>query len=233
MGEIEKRKKKGTPEWEEPPNDKQKKRQTFELFFSNYPLRLSMEAIMGAFCQVVIDKYGHPPVFRDQASFLDGFRVSVPDAAQMNGIREMNGVLVFNQPIWIIKFPSQLGALYDPLARIFQQNVSNGIVDLTNLTLQFQTLGYDPKWINFKQRDFVEFLFFRLGTTSRDERFFVETLVLNQNPIESIDLWSPFFAFLPNLHYLIVNETFIRREPKLSNCPYLIVIWGQAISSLR
>jgi hypothetical protein len=218
-----KKAKKGSGGWEQDPSHKP----NLVLFFSNYPLHISHEAVLGAFSAQILDRYGQEPRLTNPSIILDGFTATASNEDQLNAMRELNGILIFNQPLWIVRLPTKLGVLCDPLSRLFHQHVSNGVVDLANLGAKFEAVGSRSDWVNFKSRDFVEFLLFRLGTNSRDDRFFVESLVLNQNPIESVNEWSPFFAFLPNLHYLYLEQTLVKQQPQLVNCPYVLVIWSK------
>jgi hypothetical protein len=200
---------------------------TFALFLSNYPRRASKESVLCAIQHEVQQECNARPTFLDHVAVADGLRVTLPNQAQCDAVWAVNGRLVLNYPLWIIRFPSKrLGVLTHPLSEIFQENSADGVVDLSNLAAKFADTGADPWQANFKDIDFVEFLLFRLGSEARDDRFLVQALVLGGNNInKALGAWSPFFHFLPNLRLIDLRGNKVRGPVSFPEWPRLEVRW--------
>jgi hypothetical protein len=138
-------------------------------------------------------------------------------------VLSLNGLLILNYPIWIIKLPTTFGEWTEIFSIIFDANARSGIADLGSFAEKFAAAGGDPSVVNFNSRDFVEFFLFRLGTEARDKRFWVKTLILTRNSIQSIDPWTAFLAFLPNLQEINVRENPIEAVPQLLELPEIVV----------
>ena len=206
-----------------------------DLFISNFPLKRSMDAVLSALSALLLRKVGAEPTFVEKEVLLDGIRVRVPNHVQYKAVLECNGAYIFNQPIWIVKLPLQVGKYTTHLATIFSRFTSNGQVDLSNLKDKLMSCGIEAKELNdanFDNRDFVEFLFFRLGSESRDKRFHVDTLLLNGNNIQNPNLFSTFLTFLPTLHRLVLNDNPIRNEQAL-DWPYVEVVCERKVSKQK
>jgi hypothetical protein len=156
----------------------------------------------------------------------DGILARLPDKAQRDDVVAITGTLILNHPIWIVRRPTEWRHLADALTPVFRANCSDGVVDLGHLADKI-TGDVD---VDFDERDFVEFLFLRLGTEARDDRFSVKTLVLIGNKIRSIDDWAPFFHFLPVLEVIDVRENPIKQSPALPDWPELEVEWEESRS---
>jgi hypothetical protein len=196
--------------------------QRADLFVSNYPLRRSVESVMRAIQSEVERRCGAPPVFLERQQIADGTRVTVPNATQADAVLALNGALILNHPIWIVRSVLSLGAHTEALSVVFAANSDSGIVDLERFAEKFAAAGSDPSVVDLNDRDFVEFFLFRLGTESRDSRFWVKTLVLTGNGIRRIDRWAPFLCFLPNLREIKARDNPMEVEPGL---PVIDVDW--------
>jgi hypothetical protein len=176
------------------------------VFVSNIARFRSPDVILQSICPWG-SKASFEPVFRDaedsgEAKVRD-LKVVLSDEEEYKCFYERNGSYVFNQQIWIIKFPSQrLGEYHAVLTDIFSWRVRHRVVDLTELQKLVVQHGGDKALVNFQDLDFVMFLLFTLEVKSRDERFAVERLLLRENQIRSIEQWERFFFFLPALRYL-------------------------------
>jgi hypothetical protein len=142
---------------------------------------------------------------------LRGLKVVLTDEEEYQYVHGRNGSYVFNQQIWIIKFPSpRFGESHAVLTDIFSWQVRNGVADLTGLQKLVVQRGGDKALVNFRDLEFVEFLLFTLGVESRDQQFTVERLLLRENQIRSLEGWDRYFFFLPALRYLDVRSTKIK-----------------------
>lgn len=211
-----------------------KDKQGIEILISNYPIMKSTDAIMSAISLEVLSRFGGLPVFKSKKPVPDGIRAVLANNQQFQALLSCNGMYIFNQKIWIIKFPLAVGAYTTWFARIFVRYTSNGIVDLSNLRDKLKELEVPDKLLkdaNFNNRDFVEFLFYRLGTESRDSRFFVETVLLNGNNINMAQKLAPFLVFLPTLRRLVLNDNPIKVKEDglfLPQCPFVEVVCERA-----
>jgi hypothetical protein len=199
-------------------------RKVCDLFISNYPPRCSAESVLRAIQSQVERRIGVPPTFLERQSVADGLRATVPNPVQADAILNINGSLILNHPIWIVKLPIELGEWTEAFSIVFETNTRDGIADLGSFAEKFALVGGDPGIVNFNRRDFVEFFLFRLGTEAREKRFWVRTLVVTNNRIESIDPWSTFLAFLPNLREINVRGNPLRARPQLFEWPEIMVV---------
>jgi hypothetical protein len=165
----------------------------------------------------------------DRIPGIDGaVKVSLPNKEQYDAVHSCSGLFVLNNRIWIVRFPGALGELCPFLSTVFRASTWHGQVDLCGLADQVARLGRKPAAVNFADLDFVEFLFFRLGTEARDEPFLVETVLLNSNGIEDVTHWAPFMHFLPHLHALVLNENPLKYAPTTLATDWLQVEVGVA-----
>jgi hypothetical protein len=178
-------------------------------------------------------RVGGRPNFISREPKEDGVLVILQNQIQRDKTLEINGFLVLNHPIWIVKSPEPFEGFRPVLSRVFQTNASDGIVDLGSLAQKVTDAGGDGNAVKLNNRDFVEFLLFRLGTEARDERFWVQTLVLCDNEIEAIDPWSPFLHFLPHLRVINVTENNITQKPDLSEWQQLKVVWQPRVQKVE
>lgn len=196
----------------------------FQILISNFPLNRSPDVIVNALCLLVQRACGGRPKILQQAVLQDRIIISVLNQIQMDFTLQMNGSFICNNPIWLIKAPLEFEFMTNCLTSIFHANCEDGQVDLSDLRTKVGMYGGIPNIVNFNNRDFVEFLLFRLGTDSRDQRFYVGSLILSYNAIPSVDMWSPFFHFLPNLRTLILNFNCLSAPPYLPQWPYIEIV---------
>lgn len=195
--------------------------QNYTLFISNYPYGRSPEAILNILNTQIFNCFGASPMFDNPSPIGDGFTVSVLNHIQYDAMLQLNGALVYNYPIWIVKFhfDDPFANQFTIFSKIFIDSLSEGQVDLTNFASKFQIADAlnegDASIVNFNNREFVEFLFFRLGVESRDNRFWVSSLILCYNGIKSISYWVPLLHFLPNLKYINLKYNNLESEPNL------------------
>jgi hypothetical protein len=189
----------------------------FDLLISNYPPSKE-DAVVQAVEDEVQRRFERRPRLTDCAAFSGGLRVRVPTEMEFDALLSLTGELLLNHPIWIVKCPDFLAPLVPALSRVFRRNSADGVVDLTNLAEKLRA-----PTVNLNNRDFVEFLLFQLGVQARDSRFWVTAIVLGGNRIEGIDMWAPFFHFLPNLRVVDVRGNALRRRPHFAEWPKLVV----------
>ncbi|OHT04870.1 hypothetical protein TRFO_27543 [Tritrichomonas foetus] len=198
--------------------NKNQKNKEFSMLVGNYPPSISPDAILNALINLIREKYRKNPNVTKTNEFPSfDFQISVPSLEEQNAFLSLNGCFVFNNPIWIIKFPYVYDSISLQLSGIFRNATCNGIVDLSNLRQYFESHGFNSNLVDFGQRDFVEFLLFRLGSESRDRRFLINTLIVNGNNIQNINGWAPFFVFMPALHNVIAYNNPINVLPNIQN----------------
>jgi hypothetical protein len=200
----------------------------FAVFISNIAQFRSPQAILHSICREA-STGSFDPIFREakhgEAAKLRGLRLVLSNKDEYECVYYQNGSYVFNQQIWIIKFPSRrLGECHSVLTDIFFSRVKNGVADLSGLKKLVAKEGGDQEVVNFQNLDFVEFLLFTLGVESGDERFTVEHLLLRENQIHNINGWDRFFFFLPALRYLDVRSAQIRLgKLSLPGWPWVVI----------
>jgi hypothetical protein len=194
----------------------------FDLLISNYPPSKE-DSVIQAVQDEVHRRIQSRPRFTQYSAVSGGLRVKVPTEMEFDTLLSINGALILNYPIWIVKFPDFLNAFVPFLSRVFQKNSVDGIVDLSNLAQKVRDAGASAGCVNLNNRDFVEFLLFQLGTQARDSRFWVRAIVLGGNGIEAIDMWTRFFHFLPNLRVIDVRGNTLQRRPQFADWPKLVV----------
>lgn len=206
--------------------NKNKRNNKFWVLIGNYPPLFSddPDGVIRAIANQVRRITGNELSYERGSVFSSmEFALSFPTEQQMEAVLGLNGSFIYNNPIWIIKYPQYYENIGFDLSKIFATSTCNGQVDLNNLKQRFEQLGKNPSDIDFNNRDFVEFLLYRLGTESRDKRFYVDTLILTNNFIEDINRWSPFLVFLPTLHSLILNQNPLKQQPDLPAYPYISI----------
>jgi hypothetical protein len=194
---------------------------TFELFVSNYPTRCSPDSVIMALVALA-RSFNVQLTIRSKAPVLDGIRLGV-SRDDFQGLRSLNGHFIFNNPIWIIMFPSYWGQFTETFSLLFRRNLCNGTLDFANLSERFAAVGGDQTVIDFANEFFVEFFFWKLGAESRDNRFLVQKLILIGNGISSVSQWSPFLAFLPTLRSMILTDNPLTETPFFPRWPYIQV----------
>jgi hypothetical protein len=97
---------------------------------------------------------------------------------------------------------------------VFEAYTWHGQVDLSHHSDKVAEVGAAQEVVDFKDLNFVEFLWLCLGTESRDNCFMVHTLILSSNLIEDVGDWSPFPTFLPHLHFLSLTDNPLKFVPK-------------------
>lgn len=157
-----------------------------------------------------------------------GFTIILPNMMQMQAVLAMNGCLIKNYPIWVVRFGFLLEVFTDLLRRVILANYSDGLVDLSRLQEKWNEedrdgLSQGRDYVNMNNRDFVEFVLFTIGMLARDERIWVHSLVLSENGIEDVNPWARFFHFLPNLRYLNVMDNPLTQPTKLVFFPWIYV----------
>ena len=199
-----------------------------DLLIANGPRDKSNDAILTALSTAVLSRVGGRLEFVAVESVAEGIHVTLPNNVQFRALLERNGSYVFNQKIWIIKWPEAVGAYTLWFWRVFSRNTSNGVVDLSNLKQKLAAMEMPDdqvKGVNFGNRDFVEFLFYRLGTESRDRRFFVEVVLLNQNGITNVQGIGKFLVFLPTVQRIVVSDNPLKSQDLfIPEHPYVEVI---------
>jgi hypothetical protein len=194
---------------------------SFEVLISNYPPKRPTEAVLCAIETVVELKVHRRPNFKSYQNKEGGILVRLPNKVQRDAVVDITGTLILNYPIWIIRQSTNWSHLGNALTPVFRANSSDGIVDLGYLA------GKIEHNVDFSKRDFVEFLLFRLGTEARDDRFWVTTLIVAGNEIQSIDPWASFLHFLPHLEVIDVRQNPIKSTPILPDWPELEVKWDE------
>lgn len=214
------------------PNRRNQNQQAFDIMITNYHRSQSPESILQQLSTKVLEVFKLSPNFSTDIVPLPtdppSFKVSVNSYAQFHAILLMNGILIFNYPIWIVKFHSPqdyLGAQVQAFRLAFLTSQNNGLVDLNDFESRFRASGgiteaQDAqgqlvKIIDFNNRDFVEYFFYSLGLFSIIDHFWVSKIILTHNNIENINGWGPFFHFLPNLKYVNLNSNKIYQTPNL------------------
>lgn len=195
----------------------------YELFISNYPKDKNVDAILNLLYMDIEQKYGAKPKILMKMETLDGVMLQVQNQVQFKAFLSCNGDLISNQHIWIVTFPRFIGKYTEAFNIIFHNCLCNGQMDLSNLADTFSRLGLNPQVVNFNNRQFVEFLFFRLGTEARDNRYYIGSLLLNNNNIITIKPYSPFFIFLPELRHICLNGNCLKSQPILPRWPCIEV----------
>ena len=208
-----------------------------ELLIANGPIDKSRDAILTALSTTVLSRVGGRLEFVAAESVAEGVHVTLPNNVQFRALLDCNGSYVFNQKIWIIKWPEDVGVYTLWLWRVFARHTSNGVVDLSNLKEKLAAMEMPDdqlKGVNFGNRDFVEFLFYRLGTESRDRRFFVEVVLLNQNGITNLQGIGKFLVFLPTVQRIVVTDNPLKsQELFIPEHPYVEVICDRIGSGQR
>jgi hypothetical protein len=196
-----------------------------QILITNFHLSKSDVFVLGDISRVIQEKYGGSPTFGDLTR-MDGVGIHthIP-ADQFEPLRALTGTLILNNPIWIVKCPLVYGVYSDDLSALFASQCLQGFADLSHLTQKLNT-AQKPA-IDLNDLDFVEFLLWRLGTESRDKMFYVATLILTDNEIKSIDKWSHFFHFLPNLKKIHLNGNKLSNAPSFPEWPHLEVVWDK------
>jgi hypothetical protein len=196
-----------------------------EILITNFHPSKSDAFVLGDVSRVVEERWHGAPTFEDSTRLEGvGLRVFVPDH-QVEPLRSLTGSLILNNPIWIVKCPLVYGIHTDSLSAVFASQCMQGFADLSNLKQKLNAAGKPA--IDFNDLDFVEFLLWRLGTESRDKMFYVSTLILTDNEIRSIDKWSPFFHFLPNLKKIHLNGNRLQNVPSFTEWPHLEVVYDK------
>ena len=131
----------------------------------------------------------------------------------MDALLWLNGKLIHNYPIWIIKWNERMQIYTGPLSMLFSQNTEDGQIDLSYFNEKLAAIGVDVTNVNLNNRDFVEYMFYGMGCCTRERMLWVHTMILSNNNIESIDMWYPFFHFMPNLKHIIIKSTNLRQHP--------------------
>ena len=141
----------------------------------------------------------------------------------MEAMLLLNGRLVYNYPIWMVRHNEKMCQYGQALVMVYKTNTSDGQLDLSNFYHKFHEFfgKYDARYVNLNNRDFVEFVLFGLGIKSRERMLWVHTLILSDNDIESIDMWGPFFHFVPNLRNIIIKNTKLKQHPIITEWPLL------------
>jgi hypothetical protein len=199
---------------------------SFTLLISNYSRRHPVESVLCAVQDAVQRRIGGRPNFLSHdVTSDDSVTVTLPNQMQVDNTLELNGALLLNYPIWIVKSPIPFANVAPVLSLVFYANASNGIVDLAQLPTKVAAAGGAKEMVRLNNRDFVEFLLFHLGREARDTPFWVHTLVLSDNNIQVIDPWSPFLHFLPNLRIIHAENNALTQRPELPEWPHLEIHW--------
>ncbi|KAK8893993.1 hypothetical protein M9Y10_022423 [Tritrichomonas musculus] len=203
-------------------NGKNNKNNQFCLLVGNYPPLISADAIVNEIKDQIKRFTGNDTIIQNCEVLKSiEFLLYLSNRNQAEAILKLNGSYIYNNPIWIVKFPTNHQKYIFDLSEIFSMTTCNGHVELSNLKQKFERLGKDSSDINFNNRDFVEFLFYRLGSESRDRRFFIDTLNLSDNLIEDVNSWSPFLVFLPTVRTIILNNNHLKERPNFPAFPFI------------
>jgi hypothetical protein len=190
------------------------------LFISNYPSSRSPDDVARA----LSDLFRPAVKLSNPCKVADGLAVSLETDDDQKLVHSMCGSFVFNSRVWIAKLPTAaFGNLCPYLSQVFEAHMWHGQVDLSSLSNKVAEVGGKQKVVDFKNLDFVEFLWLRLGTESRDNCFMVHTLILSSNGIEDVTGWVPFQTFLPHLHFLWLTNNPLKFAPKFIASEWLEV----------
>lgn len=197
--------------------------QNYSLIVTNYSIGRSSDAILNVLKTLTFTHFGAYPSFFNKKEGDDKtyFIVSVLNHIQFDALLQLNGIFVYNYPIWIIAYPSNdyLAQHYQVFSSIFLSSLSDGQLDLSDFASKVALNGGDSSIVNFNNREFVEYLFFRLGVDSRDKKFWVSSIILCNNNIKAISPWASFFHFLPNLKYINLNNNDLSEQITQSTLP--------------
>jgi hypothetical protein len=193
------------------------------VFISNYNNPNGTDGETPPLCIVsAIEQHlGYDPFTSPPRAENSGFHITVnPQSIQVvHGLHA--SYIGGRRRLWIIKSPiPQFGQLWGAFRHIFA-NVSSGCARLSDLRTKVQNAGVNPTLVDFRNRDFVEFLLFSLGRISQDDGFDVEILDVSNNPIQNLNGWVPFLFFLPALHVICCENCGINVKPQLP--PYILV----------
>jgi hypothetical protein len=195
------------------------------LFISNYnnPNGTDGEIAPIVIVSAIERHLGYSPFTQAPRPDNGGFYIAVSPQS-MADVQALHGFyLVGRRRLWIVREPSaQYRQLWGALRLIFA-SISCGVAHLSDLRAQVQNAGGNPALVDFRSRDFVEFLLFALGRISQDDGFDVELLDVSNNPIGDLTNWVPFLCFLPGLHTICCENCALTRKPQL---PAYIVVQG-------
>jgi hypothetical protein len=166
---------------------------------------------------------GYSPFTQAPRPDNGGFYIAV-NPQSMSDVRALHGFyIVGRRRLWIIQEPTpQYRQLWGALRLIFA-SISCGVARLSDLRTQVQNAGGNAALVDFRSRDFVEFLLFSLGRISQDDGFDVELLDVSNNPIGDLTNWVPFLCFLPGLHTICCENCSLTKKPQL---PAYILVQG-------
>lgn len=201
----------------------------WRVAITNYPPRASPDAVWSRLKKVFAEVWGSEPgVIGTVEAIGDGthktemFTVNLINRAHMDALLWLNGKLIYNYPIWILRWNRSMEVYTGPLSLLFSQNTEDGQIDLSNFREKMEAIGADMTNVSLNNRDFVEYLFYGMGCCARGRMLWVNTMILSDNDITSIDMWYSFFHFMPNLKHIIIKNTNLRQHPYMDpDWPFL------------
>ena len=206
-------------------NNPQNNQNKFSVLVSNFRMTISPDAIINEIIEAIARRFKKTIIpIKEFLYPTYEFSLLFQNKADMETTLQLNGSWIFNNPIWIIRHANRFLNYQSQFLNLITSLTSNGVLDLSNLPQKWGMFGNDPKEINFNDQSFVEYLFYRIGSESRDRLIYIDTINLNNNQISNIQNWMPYFNFLPTLRKITLCHTKLSKEPVVSGWPFLTVV---------
>lgn len=207
--------------WDDDPWEYQPKRQRKEkgtVFITHFPRGRPPSAILDAL-RKDIERRGGESIFEESQVTDDGKGIFITVKQGLDSVLASNGMFVFNQRLWIMKYNEAHTGLCGALLSLYKSSVASGQVDLSRLKQKLISAGADKsvtRFVDFNNRDFVEVTLFLLGTDSVENDYLIETLILSDNDIHDAFILTPFLPFLPTLRTIVLTGNPIKKQPTWS-----------------
>lgn len=187
----------------------------YAILVGNYPQSIGPDAIIQAISMQTFSmvKYQVTPM-KGTIFPNNEFSIFYSNETQVNAVLNINGSYIYNNPIWIIKYPFIYQSYRQPIINLISSFVSDGLGDFSNLAQRSVSFGNNTNFINFNDQNFAEYFFYMLGSESRDKRIFIESIILNSNSIIDLNIIIKYFVFLPTLRTVYANQNPLKYEPK-------------------
>lgn len=186
----------------------------YAVLVGNYPPSIGPDAIIEAISRQTFSmiKYQVTPM---KGTIFPNYEFSIfySNEIQVNAVLNANGTYIYNNPIWIIKYPFIYQSYRQPIINLISSFVSDGLGDFSNMAQRSVSFVNNSNFINFNDQTFAEYFFYMLGSESRDKRFFIESIILSNNSIIDINIIMKYFVFLPTLRTVYANQNPLKYEP--------------------
>ena len=198
------------------PNFSLTTREEFSIFVTHYPRNTPIDRLLVWLNLKIEEKFDKKEIRYSNKTLLgDGITFDVDDKETFQQILSLNGEILklrsFDVPIWILSLPGPLTFLAPTISSIYstfiQREKEKVLLDLSSLSTKFLQLNANPENVDFQNRWFNEYLFFRIGheDDSSDNKEKITHLNITKNNIYSLRRWAKFFVFLPELEEVIVD----------------------------